>query len=443
MGMLQTKQGMLAEVDAVRDSARRNNEFFGSSLPMIASENILSPRALEMLTTDFHGRYAEGLPGKRYYQGCQFFDEVETRAIALAKKVFRCNWANVQSTSGTVSNMAALKALAKPGDNITALSTAAGGHISHAKMGAVGVRGLNVTEYPWDTMEMRLDIDGTVKLIRELKPKLALFGGSVILFPTPLKGEVADACHEVGATIMFDAAHVLGLIGGGAFQQPLHEGADVMTGSTHKTLPGPQGGVVLSDHKGQDEADQKFLKSLDQAVFPGTNSSYHLHHVAAKAIAFAEHLEFGAAYATQIIKNAKALAQALAKEGFKVFGEARGFTESHQVLVQVGQIGEGKGKAAAELLEKAHIVTNMNLVPGDTKAMNPSGLRLGTQELTRIGMKEPHMREIAQLYGQLLIKNSAPEKVKDQVLRLRSQFRRVEYCFNEKGLGGYEFHPIA
>src|ERR1051325_850775 len=160
-----------------------------------------------------------------------------------------------------------------------------------------------------------------------------------------------------------------------------------MTGSTHKTLPGPQGGVVLSDHAGTDEADQKFVKSLDTGVFPGTNSSYHLHHVAAKAIAFAEHFEFGAAYATQIIKNAKALGEALAKEGFKVFGEDRGYTESHQVLVQVGAIGEGKGKWAAELLEKAGIITNMNLVPGDTKAMNPSGLRLGTQELTRIGMK--------------------------------------------------------
>jgi glycine hydroxymethyltransferase len=435
--------GMLEEVNAVREAARRNNEFFGESLPMIASENILSPRAQEMLVTDFHGRYAEGLPGKRYYQGCQFFDDVETRAIALAKKLFQCNFANVQATSGTVSNMAALKALVKPGDNISALSTAAGGHISHAKMGAVGLRGLNVTEYPWDTNEMRLDIDGTVKLLRELKPKLALFGGSVILFPTPLKGEVADAAHEVGATIMFDGAHVLGLIAGGKFQDPLHEGADVMTGSTHKTLPGPQGGVVLSDHAGTDEADQKFLKSLDQAVFPGTNSSYHLHHVAAKAVAFAEHIEFGKAYATQIIKNAKALAQALVANGLKVFGEARGYTESHQCLVQVGKVGEGKGKWAAEQLEKANIVTNMNLVPGDTKALSPSGLRLGTQELTRIGMKEAHMREIATFYADVVLKGVAPEKVRDKVKQLRGQFKRVEYCFNEKGLGGYEFHRLA
>ncbi|HLE47213.1 MAG TPA: serine hydroxymethyltransferase [Candidatus Thermoplasmatota archaeon] len=443
MGMLQQTKSMLSEVDAVRESARRNNEFFGTSLPMIASENILSPRAQEMLVTDFHGRYAEGLPGKRYYQGCQFFDEVESRAIDLAKRLFRCNFANVQPTSGTVSNMAVLKALVKPGDDITALSTAAGGHISHAKMGAVGLRGLKVTEYPWDLDNMRLDVDGTVKLLRQLKPKLALFGGSVILFPTPLKGELADTCHEVGAHVMFDAAHVLGLVAGGRFQDPLHEGADVMTGSTHKTLPGPQGGIVLSDHAGTTEEDAKFLKGLDAGVFPGTNSSYHLHHVAAKAVALAEHIEFGAAYATQIIKNAKALAAGLVAEGFKVFGEARGYTDSHQCLVQVGNVGEGKGRWAAELLEQANIVTNMNLVPGDTKAMNPSGLRLGTQELTRIGMKEPQMREIAALYGKVLLKGVAADKVGHEVRTLRAQFKRVEYCFNEKNLGGYEFHRLT
>lgn len=435
--------GMREEVELVRAAARRNNEFFGSTLPMIASENVLSPHALEMLVTDFHGRYAEGLPGKRYYQGCAEFDVVEAKAIELAKRLFRCHFANVQSTSGTVSNIAVLKALTKPGDQITALSTAAGGHISHARMGAVGVRGLQVTEYPWDVDAMALDLDGSLRLVRELKPRLCLFGGSVILFPTPLRGELADACHEVGARIMFDAAHVLGLVAGGQFQDPLREGADVMTGSTHKTLPGPQGGIVLSDHKGETEDDAKFLRSLETGVFPGTNSSYHLHHVAAKAVALAEHIEFGAAYASQTIANAKALGQALAAEGFKVFGEDRGYTASHQCLVQVGAVGEGKGKAAAELLEKARIVTNMNLVPGDTKPMNPSGLRLGTQELTRIGMKEPQMREIARLYAQVLLKGTSPENVAQEVRALRKQFNRVQFCFNEKGRSGYEFRELA
>lgn len=441
MGLLQSSH-MLEEANALRDAARQHNAWFASSLPMIASENVLSPRALEMLATDFNGRYAEGLPGKRYYQGCKYFDVVESRCIELAKRLFRCHWANVQSTSGTVSNMAALKALAKPGDKITAVSTAAGGHISHAKMGSVGLRGLQVTEYPWDTESMTVDVEGTIKLLRELKPRVALFGQSVFLFPTPLKQGIAEVAHEVGAHVFYDGAHVLGLIAGGQFQDPLHEGADVMSGSTHKTLPGPQGGVNLSDHKGDTEEDAKFLKGLEAGVFPGVVSSYHLHHVAAKAVAFAEHIEFGRDYAGQIVKNAKALAQGLHERGFKVFAESRGFTQSHQVLVQIGELGAGKGKWAAERLEEANIITNMNLVPGDTKPMTPSGLRLGTQELTRLGMKEPQMREIASQFERLLLKGSTPELVKQQVLQLRRQFNKVHYCFNDHERTGYEFREL-
>lgn len=441
MGTLEAPT-LLDEINDVRDAARRNNEWRAESLPMIASENVLSPHALEMLATDFHGRYAEGLPGRRYYQGTRFFDEVESRAIDLARRLFRCHWANVQSVSGTVANMAALKALAEPGDTITATSTADGGHISHAKMGAVGLRGLKVVEYPWDADEMRLDVDRTVKVIREVRPKLALFGGSVLLFPTPLTEGVADACHEVGARVLYDGAHVLGLIAGGEFQDPLREGADVLTGSTHKTLPGPQGGVNLSNHDGASEEDKKFLRALELGVFPGVVSSYHLHHVAAKAVAFAEHVQFGREYAAQIVRNARAFAEALHARGFKVLGESQGFTRSHQCLVQVGAIGEGKGKWAAQRLEEANIVTNMNLVPGDTKPMNPSGLRLGVQELTRIGMKEPHLREVATFFAQVLLEQRDPQKVRDDVRALRAQFQTLQYCFNERRRSGYEFREL-
>lgn len=442
MSMLQSSS-YLQEVNALRELAKKNNAWFGECLPMIASENVLSPRALEMLPTDLHGRYAEGLPGKRYYQGTKYFDEIETKAIELAKKLFKSSWANVQSTSGTVSNMAALKALAQPGETITAVSTADGGHISHAKMGAVGLRGLKVVEYPWDAETMTVDADAAAKVIRQEKPKVALLGQSMFLFPTPVK-EVAIAAHEVGAKVFYDGAHVLGLIAGGQFQDPLREGADVMTGSTHKTLPGPQGGVNLAHNfDANTDEGKKFLRSLESSVFPGVVSSYHLHHVAAKAVAFAEHLEFGEAYAKQTIKNAKALAQGLHEQGFRVLGEALGFTKSHQVVVQIGELGEGKGKWAAEQLEKANIITNMNMIPGDTKAMSPSGMRLGTQELTRIGLKESHMKEVAALYAKVLLKNADPAKVLDEVKRLRGQFKALQYCFNEKQRTGYEFRELA
>ena len=189
---------------------------------MIASENILSPLVRKACDSDLHGRYAEGLPGKRYYQGCDDFDTIEEIGITLAKRVFNCDFANIQSTSGTVSNIGALKALAKPGDKITAVSTADGGHISHARMGAVGLRGLDLVTYPWDEERMEPDIDASCALIRETEPELALFGQSVFLFPTPLS-ELSDAAHEVGARVMYDGAHVLGLIAGGLFQDPLQE----------------------------------------------------------------------------------------------------------------------------------------------------------------------------------------------------------------------------
>ena len=426
------------EVEYIRKQARENNKFFAESLPMIASENVLSPLCKEMLITDFHGRYAEGTPGHRYYEGCKFFDRVEEKAIELGKKLFNCNYVDVRPTAGTTANMAVLKALIKPGETATVLDLANGAHISFGKWGAAAVRGINLVSYPFNDDEMNIDVDGAVKLIREVKPKLALNGRSVFLFPSPIK-ELAEAAHEVGAYLVYDAAHVLGLIAGKQFQDPLREGADVMTGSTHKTLPGPQGGVVLSDHKGDTEEDKSFLMRLNFGVFPGVTSSYHLHHVAAKAIAFAEHLEFGEAYAKQTIRNAKKLAEALYERGFKVFGEKLGFTESHQVLLE---IGPGKGKEASKKLEDAGIITNMNTIPGDTDPLNPSGIRIGTPELTRIGMKESEMEEIAIFYERVLLKNEDPKKVRKDVKEFRKDYQEIHYCFKE-GFRGYDYHEIV
>jgi glycine hydroxymethyltransferase len=331
-------------VNRVLEATSNSARLYGNGLGMIASENIISPNVKRAINSDLHGRYAEGLPGKRYYQGCEDFDTIESLGIDLAKKVFNVPFANIQSISGTVSNIGALKALAKPGDSITAVSTADGGHISHARMGAVGLRDLNVSTYPWDEDRMEPDVDGSCALIRELKPKVTLVGQSVFLFPTPLK-ELADAAHEVGSTVMYDGAHVLGLIAGGVFQDPLREGADVMTGSSHKTFPGPQGGFLLSSNE-----DPKFHRKLNNSMFPGVVSSYHLHHVAGKVVALAEFEAFGQAYAQDIVRNAQTFAQALAAEGFDVLAESRGYTASHQVLTRHGDIDSGAGATAAALL---------------------------------------------------------------------------------------------
>jgi len=390
---------------------------------MIASENILSPMVRRACNSDLHGRYAEGLPGKRYYQGCEDFDTIEEIGIESAKRVFNCGFANIQSTSGTNSNIGALKSLAKPGDRITAVSTADGGHISHARMGAVGLRGLDLVTYPWDEERMEPDVDAAASLIRETEPSVALFGQSVFLFPTPLE-ELSDAAHEVGAKVMYDAAHVLGLVAGGQFQDPLREGADVVTGSSHKTFPGPQGGFVLSDSD-----DEKLHRRLNSGIFPGVCSSYHLHHVAGKVVALSEFEEFGEEYAADIISNAKALGESLASEGFEVLGEDRGFTASHQVVTRHGETDSGAGRDAAATLEQAGIVTNMNMLPGDTKALAPSGLRLGTPELTRVGMGVDEMKDVARFFARALLEGEAPSSVKSDVSEFKAEFQTVQYCF--------------
>ena len=425
------------EVKYIRNHAKKNNEFFANSLPMIASENVLSPLCREMLITDFHGRYAEGTPGNRYYEGCDIFDLVEEKAIQLAKKLFNCNYADVRPTAGTTANLAILKALIKPGEPAVVLDLANGAHISFGKWGAAGVRGIDLISYPFNDEEMNIDIDGAIKLIKKIKPKLALNGRSVFLFPSPIK-DIAEAAHDVGAYLVYDAAHVLGLIGGKQFQDPLKEGADVMSGSTHKTLPGPQGGMIVSNHKGDTKEDKSFLRKLGFGVFPGVTSSYHLHHIAAKAIVFAEHLKFGKSYAKQIIINAQRLAQSLYERNFKVFGEKLGFTKSHQILLE---IGTGKGKEASKILANAGIITNMNTIPGDEDPLNPSGLRLGTPELTRIGMKENEMDEIAEFFERALIKHENIDKIKNEIKEFRKDYQELHYCFKE-GFNGYEYHKL-
>ena len=258
-----------------------------------------------------------------------------------------------------------------------------------------------------------------------------MFGGSLFLFPHPVR-ELSDFLKGYGMHVNYDAAHVAGLIAGRRFQDPLREGADTMTMSTHKTLFGPQGGLVLGG-AGHAEA-------IKRATFPGLTSSHHIHHMGAKAVAFAEALEFGRDYAAQVIKNARALAGELSGRGFKVLGEGRGYTRSHQVAVDVLDHSDG-GRVEAEL-ERANIIVNRQLIPGDIKAgrnyFHPGGIRLGVSEVTRLGMGAGEMGEIARLIGQVVIEKRSPRGVLSRVRELRRGFQRVRYCFGG-GLGAYEY----
>ena len=426
--------------ERIFQSLEKHNQWFNDSIPLIASENVPSPAVREAIISDFGNRYAEGWPGERVYAGCTYIDEVEIQCMNLANKLFGSEFADVRPTSGVVANLAIYSAFSNPGDVMIAPSIPAGGHISHGKKehsGTAGlVHGLDIEFFAFDSEEMNLDVDKTKAKVEDLKsqnrlPKIAMFGGSVFLFPHPVK-ELADFLKGYDIHINYDAAHVAGLIAGGEFQDPLREGVDTITMSTHKTLFGPQGGLVL--------AFEKNAEVIKKAMFPGLTSSHHIHHMAGKAVAFAEALEFGKDFAVQTIKNAKALAEELNNLGFKVLGEKKGFTQSHQTVVNVLDYGDG-GKIEADL-EKANIIVNRQLVPGDLKAkrhyMHPGGIRLGSSEVTRLGMKESDMQQIASLIKNVVIDNKDAKEIASQVLDFRKNFQKTQYCFDNK-LGAYEY----
>jgi len=367
--------------DKVLEFVEGHEKWRSSTINLIASENVTSPSAIRAIASGFMHKYAEGWPKQRYYQGCKYVDEVELIGVDLFCKLFQSDFADLRPISGTNANQAAFFGLTEAGDKAIVLHTSHGGHISHMPL--------------------------------------------LFPFPHPVK-ELAPVAKEVGAFVMYDAAHVLGLIGGGQFQDPLREGAEVVTSSTHKTFPGPQGGVIL--YKDLGEATAK----LQWAIFPGVLSNHHLHHMAGKVVTAAEMLEFGKAYAEQIVKNAKALAEAMAEEGFKVIGEGKGYTKSHQVIVDVSELHEAGGGWAAPLLEEAGIILNKNLLPWDPleKVNTPSGLRIGVQEMTRVGMMEDDIKEIARFMRRVLLDKEDPKKVEKDVFEFRKQFQKVYYSFD-------------
>ena len=389
---------------------------------LIASENVMSPCATRAYASDFMHRYAEGLPGKRYYQGTKYFDELEQASFDLMKEVYGSRHADTRPVSGTGANLAVYTALVKPGDNFMSPGVPAGGHISSELFGSAGVRGLNVDHFEYDFENMQIDVDKSIEKMKAFKPKLVCLGASMFTLPHPVK-EVAKAAQDLGTVLWFDGAHVAGLIAGGEFQQPLQEGASLMTMSTHKTLPGPQGGAIVSNQ------DDETWKKIQKAVFPGTVSNHHLHKTAALVVTLLEFKEFGKKYAEQTVRNAQALAKALDLKGFNVLWKKQGFTKSHQVVVDV--VPQGGGKAAAQRLEEANIILNMNMLPYDqvNKAMNPSGIRMGVQEMTFCGMKEDEMRKLAEIMEGLLLKGRAPQAVKFDVEELRKDFKEPVYCY--------------
>ncbi len=429
---------MSKKLAEIRSILEEHHAMISKAIPLIASENITSPAVDEACICDFSHRYAEGWPGSRVYAGCKYIDKIEVLCQDLMKEYFQCNFADVRPVSGVMANLVLYNAFtSRNNGKMCAMPIPKGGHISHAPFqassgrliyGTAGtVRGLEVKYLAFDEENMNIDPDGSIKIIREFKPELILFGASVFLFPHPVK-ELREVANEVGASIGYDGAHVAGLIGSGYFQDPLREGADALSLSCHKTLPGPQTGAVIADR-------EDLIEDLKNAAFPALFSNHHLHNVAGLAVALTEMLEFGKDYHKNVIENAKAFAQALHERGFKVLCEHLGFTESHQVVVDIAEFGKtvGLGGDIERILEEANIIINRNLLPWDIREgrhyMNPGGLRLGTSEVTRLGMGKSEMGDIAEFFKKLIIDKQSPAKVKPEVAEFRKEFNEVKYCF--------------
>jgi len=417
----------LEEVSKLVEFTKKHNTWRKNCINLIASENVTSPLVDLVYLSDFMHRYAEGMPFKRFYQGTRYVDEVETYAASIMGELFNVKYVDLRPISGTTANGAVFYALAPEGGESCIVKLSGGGHVSHSQYGIMGALKITPHELPFDVETMNIDVDGAVKMIKEVKPKFVVLGASLYLFPHPDK-EIKEACEEVGAVLVHDVAHVLGLIAGKVFPNPLERGADILTSSTHKTFPGPQGGVIMTNN-------EKLYKKIKKVVFPVFVSNHHLHRLAATGIAALEMKYFGEEYAKQVVRNAKRLAEKLYEYGFKVLGEKVGFTQTHQVAVDVTEFGGGA--PVAETLEKANIILNKNMLPYDTpdKIKNPSGIRIGVQEMTRVGMKESEMDVIAEFFKKILIDKKNPVEVKKEVIEFRKQYQEIHYTFDLTKLG--------
>jgi glycine hydroxymethyltransferase len=388
---------------------------------MIASESIMSPLAEKYFVTDFAGRYNEHSGPELHYQGTKYSYEVEELCNDIFRNNFNTPFVDCRPISGGVANLIVYTAFAKPGDNIVALGIPNGAHVSSTQWGMAGVRGLNSIDMLFDSIEMNIDIEKTVQLIKKVCPKVVMFGASMFLFPQPIR-EIKEQIDS-SIKVVYDSAHVFGLVYNKEFQKPLEEGADLISSSTHKTFQGPQGGIII----GKKDLDEKDWKKIQTAIFPGTISNHHIHRIPSLAITALEMNEFGKAYAKQVIKNAKALGKALYDLGFNVLCPEKDFTQSHQIIVNVKEFGGGRN--VAELLEANNIVCNKMSLPIDAPqdaTKNPSGIRLGSQELTRIGMKESEMKDVAVFFNQAI---KEKRNIKKDVEEFRKDFKKIQYCF--------------
>ncbi|MGD9630531.1 MAG: serine hydroxymethyltransferase [Pyrinomonadaceae bacterium] len=408
--------------NAIDDEVRRQAD----GLELIASENFVSEAVLQTMGTVFTNKYAEGYPGKRYYGGCEFADVVEQTAIDRAKEIFGAEHANVQPHSGAQANMAVLLTALDHGDTILGMNLSHGGHLTHGH--PLNFSGINykVADYGVNRETEQIDYDELLKKAEESRPKLLICGASA--YPRTIDFvRIGEIARSVGAKVMADIAHIAGLVAVGLHPSPIQH-CEFVTTTTHKTLRGPRGGLIL--------CRVEFAADVNRSVFPGTQGGPLVHIIAAKAVAFGEALQPGfKEYQRQVIANAKSLAQTLADAGLRIVS---GGTDNHLMLVDVYMNGKGiTGKAAEKALEEVHITVNKNTIPFDTqKPFVASGIRLGTPALTTRGMKESDMVKIGGMIAAIIREPESQEvkaNVRREVAELTARFPMYPDRYVSKG----------
>lgn len=398
------------EIAAVIEKEEQRQQ---EGLELIPSENYTSKDIREALGSVFTHKYSEGYPGKRYYGGQENTDTVETLAIERAKELFSAAYVNVQPHSGASANLATYTALLNPGDTVLGMDLTHGGHLTHGHKATLPAQIYNFISYK--TKDGDIDFEELQKLTEEHKPKFIIAGFSAYTRTLDYK-KFVEIAKSVDAYTMADVSHIAGFIASGVFENPLTLGFDVMTSTTHKTLRGPRGGIILTNNA---ELGQK----IDKAVFPGTQGGPHMHTICAKAVCFKEAAtpEFKE-YTEQILKNTKAMEVVFKREGVEM---VTGGTDNHMLMLNTQSSFSLGGKESQHILESVGMTTNMNTVPGDTSAVDPSGLRLGTPALTTRGLKEGECARIAELIIQTLKNNSDQshlDTIRNEVKEIAEQF---------------------
>lgn len=387
-------------------------------LNLYAGTNLVNPRAAALLARSVGSRPSLGWPGDKYETGMGHAEQIEIMAQALVCEIFRCRYCEFRVGSGSLANLYAFMATCRPGDRILAFPESAAGHVTHHAEGAAGLYGLAVGEVPIDPAAMTVDLDRLREVARRERPRLIVVAGSLNLVPHPVR-EVRAIADEIDAYLMYDAAHMSGLLAGGCFQDPLGEGAHLVTMSTYKSLGGPAGGLVLTN-------DAALAERLDRIAYPGLTANFDLARTAALVVALLDTREHGTAYARAMIDNARALGGALAREGLPVVAPAAAFpTRSHHLAIDARPFGGGT--TASRRLEPAAILTSGIGLPLPPVEGDQNGIRLGTQEVTRLGMGEAEMAEAARLLADTLLARRPTEAVRRDVLTLRRPFRTLHH----------------